>query len=256
MPAALLYAAAALAGLVLGSFLNVVIHRLPRGRSTVKPRSGCPYCLAPLKARDNVPILSFLLLRGRCRACSAPISWRYPVVEGLTAVLYVACAARFGATPEALIAALFCTLMLVLAAIDAEHFLLPDKLTLPGIVAGVALQPWLPRTTVLDSLLGVLGGAGALILLINYWYWIRGEEGMGLGDVNMLAMIGAFLGWQGAILSLVAAALVGALTGILLLVGGRAGMGSRLPFGVFLAGGALIALFLGPQVLEIYRGWL
>jgi len=239
-------------GLIVGSFLNVVIHRLPRGRSTVSPTSGCPYCGSAIRAHDNLPLLSYLLLRGRCRRCSAPISWRYPLIEALTAALFVACIARFGPSFEAAAAAIFCALLVALAAIDAEHFLLPDKITLPGIFVGLALQPYLPDATILEAVLGVLIGAGALILLINFWYWLREEEGMGLGDVNMLAMIGAFLGWKGAAVTLAAGALLGAFTGLILMIPGKLEARSRLPFGVFLAVGALLALFFGRHWIEFY----
>ena len=256
MPQFLLYLFVAIFGLIVGSFLNVVIHRVPRGSFGASRRSACTYCGATIGALDNIPLLSFLLLRGRCRACGAPISWRYPFVEALCALLFVGCAARFGFNDQAAAAALFCALMIALALIDAEHFLLPDALTMPGIVAGLVLQPFLPRTTFLDAALGALCGAGVLILIINFWFWMRSEEGMGLGDVNMLALIGAFLGWQGATVTLFAAAFFGALVGSILMVGGKLGLKSRLPFGVFLAAGGLFALFYGPPLLELYRGLL
>ena len=243
---------AAAFGLVVGSFLNVIIHRVPRGLAWALPRSACPWCGGEIRAADNVPLLSYLLLRGRCRRCGAPISWRYPFVEALTALLFAACAASFDFTPTGAVAALFCALMVALALIDIEHFLLPDALTMPGIVAGLVLQPFLPATTFLDAALGALCGAGVLILIINFWFWMRSEEGMGLGDVNMLAMIGAFLGWQGAAVALIGAALLGALTGVAMMLGGRMGLKSRLPFGVFLAAAGVFALFAGRELVELY----
>ena len=256
MPAVFLDVYAALLGLVTGSYLNVVIHRLPRGESTVLPRSRCPYCGGGIKARDNLPVLSYLLLRGRCRRCGAPISWRYPAFEALTALLFVGILKRFGVTTEALVALVFGCLMLVLAAIDFDHFLLPDRLTLPGILVGLAAQPWLPRTSFLDAILGVAIGAGLLILLINFWYWLRDEEGMGMGDVNMLAMVGAFLGWQGVLVTFALATVTGALGGLALLIGGRLEFRGRLPFGLFLALGALAALFFGDRLVAAYAGLL
>lgn len=246
----------ALLGLVVGSFLNVVVHRLPRGTSIVLPGSACTFCGGALKARDNLPVLSYLFLRGECRRCSAPISIRYPLVEIATAALFGLCAWRFGFEPETLVAVVFCCLLLCLALIDFDHFLLPDKITLPGILAGLLLQPWVARTTFWDAILGVLLGAGVLILIINFWYWVREEEGMGLGDVNMLAMIGAFLGWQGAAVALVAATVAGAATGLLLIATRRLGARSRLPFGVFLSLGAAIALFAGEEIAAFYLGLL
>ncbi len=243
---------ALLVGLVVGSYLNVLIHRLPRGVSTVRPRSRCPYCDGPIGARDNVPLASFLLLRGRCRRCGAPIAWRYPLVEALTGALFAACVVRFGASLEALTAAVFAALMVLLAMIDLEHFLLPDRVTLPGIFLGLALHPWRPGVGWLEAVVGALAGAGLLVLLMNLWYWLRGEEGMGMGDVNMMALIGAFLGWKAALVALLGAALSGALLGIVLLLAGRVGWRSRLPFGVFLAGGGLLALFAGERLLALY----
>ena len=247
---------AALLGLVTGSYLNVVIHRLPRSESTVLPRSRCPWCGGGIRARDNLPVLSYLLLKGRCRRCGAPISWRYPAFELLTAALFVAVVERFGLTPEALVSLVFGCLLLVLAAIDYDHFLLPDKLTLPGILVGLAAQPWLPRTGFLDAVLGIAIGAGLLILLINFWFWLRGEEGMGMGDVNMLAMVGAFLGWQGVLVTFALATVVGAIGGLALLATGRLVLKGRLPFGLFLAVGALASLFFGDRILAAYSGLL
>ncbi len=251
-PLVLIYAA--LLGLIVGSYLNVLVHRLPSGKSTIWPRSSCPFCGGSIKIRDNIPLLSFLLLKGRCRHCGAPISWRYPLIEGFTALAFVACALRFGVTIETLIAILFVALMVLLAAIDMEHFLLPDSITLPGLLLGLALRAWHPHTSFLDALAGAVLGAGLLILLINFWFWLRHEEGMGLGDVNMLALIGAFLGWQGVLTTLFVAALTGALTGILLLLTGRVGLRSRLPFGVFLALGGLVSLFFGDFLALYFDG--
>lgn len=245
---------AALLGLVVGSYLNVLVHRLPSGTSTIWPRSRCPFCGGAIKAKDNIPLLSFLLLKGRCRYCRAPISWRYPFIEGFTAAAFVTCVLRFGLTVETLIAILFVSLMVLLAAIDMEHFLLPDSVTLPGLLIGLALRAWHPHTSFLDALVGAVVGAGLLILLINFWFWLRNEEGMGLGDVNMLALIGAFLGWQGVLTTLFVAALTGASTGIALLVAGRVGLRSRLPFGVFLALGGLVSLFFGDFLALYFDG--
>ena len=159
-------------------------------------------------------------------------------------------------TLEALVALVFGCLLLALAAIDFDHFLLPDKLTLPGILVGLAAQPWLPRTSFLDAVLGVAIGAGMLILLINFWYWLRGEEGMGMGDVNMLAMVGAFLGWQGVLVTFALGTVAGALVGLALLAARRLELRGRLPFGLFLAIGALVALFVGDRLVAAYAGLL
>jgi leader peptidase (prepilin peptidase)/N-methyltransferase len=245
-----LYAAAV--GLVVGSFLNVVIHRLPRRQSTVLPRSRCPSCGAAISARDNIPLLSFLVLRGRCRHCRAAIGWHYPFVEALTALLFVACLERFGLGWHALVAAAFASLLVALAGIDLEHFLLPDVLTLPGLAAGLAIAAWSPWLPWQDAALGALLGGGVLYLLSTGWYLLRGEEGLGLGDVKMLAMIGAFLGWEGVLVTLLLGSSSGAVMGLALIAGGRLGLKSQLPFGVFLAAGALVALFVGPQMVSAY----
>jgi leader peptidase (prepilin peptidase)/N-methyltransferase len=247
---------AALFGLIAGSYLNVVIHRLPRGVSTVAPRSACPACGAAIRARDNLPLVSFLLLRGRCRACGAPIGWRYPLVELATALLWVACMERFGLTLAGLAAALFSCLMIALGLIDLEHLILPDRLTLPGIAAGLALSPWLPWGGIRQALAGTLLGAAVLLAVWAGWYLVRHEEGMGLGDVKMLALIGAFLGWQGVLVALFFASLSGALVGLALVWRGGAGMRSKLPFGSFLALGGLVALFAGRQIAGWYGGLL
>jgi leader peptidase (prepilin peptidase) / N-methyltransferase len=244
--------AAALVGLVVGSYLNVVVHRLPRGLSTVRPRSACPACGAPIRALDNIPVLSYLLLGGRCRSCGARISPRYPLVEAATSGLFVTCVWIFGWRPQAAVAALFCSLLLALALIDLEHMLLPDRLTFPGIGAGLLLQPWIDGVTLLDAVLGMLIGAGLLILLINLWYWLRDQEGMGLGDVNLLALIGAFLGWKGVLVALFVGALAGALVGLTMVAGRRLGMTSKLPFGTFLALGALAALLSQGRWADAY----
>ncbi len=243
---------AGLLGLVIGSYLNVVIHRLPREESTVLPRSRCPHCGALLRVRDNLPLLSFLLLRGRCRSCRAPISWRYPLVEAATGALFVGSLEAFGVTWHALAAAAFGAALIALALIDYEHFLLPDAITLPGLAIGFLISLRADWIDWRQSLLGAaLGGAG-LWLLAQAWLLLRHEEGMGLGDVKMLAMVGAFLGWQGVLITVFLGSLGGALVGLTLIALGRLDLGSRLPFGVFLAGGAGVAVFAGPALLDRY----
>lgn len=251
----LLLAYVGLAGMVIGSYLNVVIHRLPRRDSTVLPRSRCPHCDALIRARDNIPVLSFLLLRGRCRSCAAPISWRYPAVELLVGVLFMLVLLRFGPTLEAAAAAAFCAALVVLALIDCEHYLLPDVITLPGIVLGLALQPWLPWTDWRGALAGVFLVAGALLASTLAWRALRGVDGLGLGDVKMLAMVGAFFGWQGGLATLLLGALSGSVFGLVMMARGRLNLGSRLPFGLFLALGAAVVLFWGLPLAPQAASW-
>lgn len=243
-------------GLIVGSYLNVVIYRLPLGRSTVTPRSRCPGCGGAIRARDNVPVVSFLLLRGRCRACGTTISWRYPAIEAATALLFIACLERFGLSPRTAAAMLFSCLMVVLAMIDADHMILPDRITLPGIAVGLLVQPWAPLAGPPPALLAAVGGAllgaGVLIAVWGAWFLVRHEEGMGLGDVKMLAMVGAFLGWRGVLVTLFFGALAGSAVGLALMRWGSLDMRSKLPFGTFLALGGLIALFAGEALIRAY----
>lgn len=251
---------AVLLGLIVGSYLNVLIHRLPLGMSTVRPRSRCPRCDAPIRARDNVPLVSFLVLGGRCRSCGARIGWRYPAVEAATSLLFLACYLRFGFSWEGLAAAIFAALMLALGMIDFDHMILPDRLTWPAMAVGILLQPLLPWArlgpgpwwALAGGALGAAVGSGILLAVWLAWYLIRHEEGMGLGDVKMLAAIGAFLGWKGVLVSLFFAALSGAVVGLTLMAAGKLGAKSRLPFGVFLALGGLVALFVGERLVAAY----
>jgi len=246
----------AILGLIVGSYLNVVVYRLPLGLSTVYPRSRCPGCGSLIRARDNVPVLSFLLLRGRCRTCGTAISWRYPLVEAATGALFVACLVRFGLAPQAAVAIVFSCLMLVLALIDYDHMILPDRITLPGIVVGLATQLWAPLAGLVPAVIGALLGAGILLAVWGLWLVVRREEGMGLGDVKMLALVGAFLGWQGVLVTLFFGALSGSAVGLALMRRGSVDMRSKLPFGVFLSLGGLVALFFGDTLVAWYAGLL
>jgi len=246
-------ALAAAFGLCIGSFLNVVIHRLPRGQSVVSPGSRCAACGAPIRWFDNLPVVSYLMLGGKCRACGAHFSARYLVVELITAAVFVVTAAVF--EPGLLLAArlVFAATLVALFFIDLEHQLLPDAITLPGVVIGLAVSAWAG-----PGLISSAAGAalGAAILLAIRWIWKRttGVDGMGLGDVKMLAMIGAFLGWQQVWLVLFVASLTGAVVGVSIAATGKGSMRSRLPFGTFLAVAALIASSWGERVIAWYVG--
>jgi leader peptidase (prepilin peptidase)/N-methyltransferase len=241
----------AVLGLSVGSFLNVCVHRLPRDQSLSHPASRCPGCGDTLRWFDNIPVLSYLVLRGRCRKCRSPISIRYPVVEVSTMLLFVLHGATFGWTALLVPRLVFACAMVVLFAIDLEHHLLPDVITLPGIVLGLVSSAVLPPG-LRDALIGVLVGGGTLWLVSEAYYRYSGHEGMGGGDVKMLAMIGAFLGWQLALLTLVLSSFVGSAVGLLVILARRGGMKYALPYGTFLALGALAASLAGDAILRWY----
>jgi leader peptidase (prepilin peptidase)/N-methyltransferase len=242
-----------LLGLAIGSFLNVVIHRLPRHESLVSPGSRCPSCGHQLRAIDNVPVLSYLLLGGRCRKCRIRISARYPAVEVVTAVLFALHYVMFGWTPLLAIRLLFSAALVALFAIDLEHRLLPDAITLPGIVVGLAASLFLPPG-LRDAVIGMLGGGGVLWLIGEAYYRYAGEEGMGGGDVKMLAMIGAFLGWKLVLITLVFSSIAGAVIGLLVIALRRGDMKYALPYGTFLAIAAAIASLYGDGIFRWYTG--
>jgi leader peptidase (prepilin peptidase)/N-methyltransferase len=245
---------AALFGAVIGSFLNVVIYRLPRGQSLVTPPSRCPSCGARLAWYDNVPIAGWLLLGGRCRRCRAPISVQYPVVELVTALLFVLVAWLTPVGPLLISRLLFVCLLIALFGIDLEHQILPNSITLPGIVAGLLLSviapPGLP-----DAVIGVLLGGGVLYAIAGAYYLWRREEGLGMGDVKMLALIGAFLGWKAVLVTLVLSSFSGAVVGVALIAAQKGGMKRALPFGTFLALGALAAMLVGEPLVAWYAGF-
>jgi len=246
---------AAAFGAIVGSFLNVCIHRLPRGKSIVWPASACPACGRELSWFENVPLVSYTLLGGRCRSCRAPISIRYPVVELVTAVLFATCAWAYGPSLLFVSRVSFGSALIVLFAIDLEHHLLPNVITLPGIVVGFVFSVFLPPGWV-DSLIGLAVGGGGLFLIAEGYYRLRHEEGLGMGDVKMLAMIGAFLGWKLTLVTLMMASLAGSIIGVLLIVSRRGDMKYALPFGTFLALGAVVAGTVGPRLIDWYlRFW-
>lgn len=240
-----------LLGLSVGSFLNVCVHRLPRRQSLVHPGSRCPHCGYVLRWYDNIPVASYLWLRGRCRKCRDRIAVRYPALELATLLLFLIHGAVFGWSALLVVRLLFACALVVLFAIDLEHHLLPDLITLPGIVAGLLVSTVLPPGIV-DALLGVLAGGGVLWLIGEAYFRYSGQEGMGGGDVKMLAMIGAFLGWKLALVTLVLSSVAGSLIGVLVIVFKRGGMKYALPYGTFLALGALAASLAGERLVTWY----
>jgi leader peptidase (prepilin peptidase)/N-methyltransferase len=263
-----------LIGLVIGSFLNVCILRIPREESIVLPASHCTSCGAAIQPYDNIPVLSWVFLRGRCRRCKTRISALYPIVELLTGALFLACYLAFGLSVEALKWAVFAALLVVLTITDIRERILPDKVNFLGLGLGLVLsfftQPmdgtalWLanrvfafpPPAAALsfaDALLGAAAASGLLWLFAEGYFRLRGREGMGLGDVKMMAMAGAFLGPQRALLTILLGSLIGSIIGLTIVAIMRKGRDFELPFGTFLGAGALVVVFFGSQTLEWYR---
>ena len=258
-PIWILYLAAAIFGACVGSFLNVCIYRLPLGRSVVSPRSQCPRFGGMIHWYDNIPLLSYIVLQGACRHCKAKISPRYLIVELVTLLLSVATFAHFKSLPEYLI--YFCFLvapLLVVLFIDLEHRLIPDVISLPGIVAGAMARLAFnhgPVTPVLiDIILGVLVGGGFLCIVGLGYEFLKKQEGLGMGDVKLACMLGAFFGWKAIIFILLLSSLLGSVVGIVLIVIFRKGLKFAMPFGPFLVAAAYVHLFFGEKILNWYLG--
>ena len=242
---------AILFGAIIGSFLNVCIHRLPLRESLLWPRSRCPQCAQTIAWYDNLPILSYFWLRGRCRACRRRISWRYPLVEALNAAGYGLIIWRFGFSASALMYLLLWSSLIVISFIDLDHMIIPDRITLPGIALGlVAGTLLLPRWW--DSVVGLLVGGGILYFMAWISPYLFGKEGMGGGDIKLLAMIGAFLGWKPAILTIFFGGLLGAVVGVTLMAVRVITREAYLPFGPFLSLGAVVAILYGQEILTWY----
>ena len=264
-------------GAIIGSFLNVVIHRLPREQSIVFPNSTCPKCRKAIKAYDNIPILSYLILRGRCRHCGVHISSRYPAVEALTGILFAAVTWHDGVSFALAFDLAFAASMVALVFIDAEHMILPNAITYPGILFALiarllvpylagpahfddlpqllssfpALPLWL--VSLMGAVIGALAGGGSLWMMGFLWEKLRGVEAMGFGDVKMMLMVGAFLGWRLTILTILLGALTGSIAGIIVMYrrGGR-NLQMMLPFGIFLGIGSVVSLLFGARIIAWY----
>jgi leader peptidase (prepilin peptidase)/N-methyltransferase len=239
-------------GCCLGSFFNVVIYRVPHGKSIVSPGSHCPQCQNPIPAYDNIPLLSFLLLRGRCRFCGARISWRYPMVELLAGVMVLLLFRRYGWQSQFFVELIFSSALLVIFFIDLDTMLIPDVISLPGIAIGFAASFLTPRLSWLDSLTGILLGGGLFYAIAIGYQWFRGQEGLGGGDIKLLAMIGAFLGWSGVVFTILVSSMTGAVVGLIAMRRSKEGFSTMLPFGPFLALGAICYLFWGEAFLNWY----
>ncbi len=264
---------AALFGLVIGSFLNVCIVRIPEGKSIVMPASACPKCGAAIKPWDNIPVVSWLLLGGKCRACKTKISWMYPAVELLTGALFWGCYYAFGLTTEALKWAVFSALLIVLVFTDMRERILPNVVNFSGFAAGLLLSlvtkpsdgialwianrifdfpPPAPVLSLADALLGAAFGSGLLWLVAEAYFRLRGREGMGLGDVKMMLMAGAFLGLKRTLLTILAGSVLGSVLGLAFMLAKRKGSDYELPFGTFLGMAAVLVMFFGTPLVNWY----
>jgi len=242
-------------GAIIGSFLNVCIVRLPRGESLIRPASHCPQCNAPIKFYDNIPLVSYIILRGKCRHCNKRISLQYPVVEALTGLMTVALFMKYGPTVQFLLLLLFSSALLIITFIDLAHQIIPDAISIPGIPCGLGASLLIPTVSWQESLLGILVGGGLLLFIAFGYKWITGRDGMGGGDIKLLAMMGAWLGWKAIPFIILASSLIG------LLVGGgsglllKKGLRAKIPFGPFLAIASLIYIFFGPEIIRWYIAW-
>lgn len=250
-------------GAAVGSFLNVCIYRLPRERSIVFPPSACPECGSRIAPRDNIPILGWLLLGGRCRSCKVRISWQYPAVEVLNGLLTLFLFMKFQLSPTFFVLFLFCSALVVVTFIDLEHQIIPDSISLSGIVVGFAVSALFPllgwRGSLIgigwrDSLIGIVAGGGSLLVVAYGYHLLTKKEGMGGGDIKLLAMMGAFLGWQSIPFIIFSSSLVGSVVGVTLIMTRKKDSQIPIPFGPFLAFGALLFVFFGRQLICWYLG--
>ena len=241
-------------GLAVGSFLNVCIYRLPLRQSVTRPRSRCTTCDRTLTWYENIPVVSWLLLRAQCRTCGERISAAYPLVELITGALFVAGYLIYGWTPLLPARLAFACAMVVLFVIDLRHHILPNVITVPGIVIGFVLSLGLPPGW-RDSLIGLVTGGGVLFAIAEGYYRLRGVEGLGMGDVKMLSMIGAFLGWKLMLVTLILASFAGSVIGVGVIALGRGDMKAALPFGTCVAVGALTAAVFGDPLISWYLGF-
>ena len=244
-------------GLAIGSFLNVCIYRIPEKKSLLRPGSHCPQCATPIKPYDNIPLFSFVMLKGRCRHCKAKISIRYPFVELLTALLFVALYMRYGLTSQFIIYFLMVTGLIVITIIDLDRFIIPDKITFPGIGVGLLCSFFnvhlgLGLKGVLSSAIGLVVGGALFFFIALLGDLLFKKESMGGGDIKLAAMLGAFLGWKGSLLSFFFAFLAGAIIGLVILLASSKRSSTRIPFGPFLALGAILYIFFGEAIIRVY----
>jgi leader peptidase (prepilin peptidase)/N-methyltransferase len=245
------YVLAFIFGSIVGSFLNVCIHRIPEGKSIVFPPSSCPHCNKSIAFYDNIPIVSYVILLGRCRNCKSPISPQYPFVEFLTGFFAVMLLQKYGFSAMFPIYFSFVSSLIVITFIDLKYQIIPDVISLPGIGVGL-LASYFLSIGIFNSILGILAGGGSLFLIAAGYQLVTGREGMGGGDIKMLAMIGAFLGWKGVIITIFTGSFIGAVLGTALMLAKGKDSKYAIPFGPFLALGAIISLFFGETIIKWY----
>lgn len=241
-------------GLIVGSFSNVCIYRIPRNESVIYPASHCPKCRTKIKPIDNIPLLSYILLKGRCRNCGSKISIQYPVVEFLTGLIYLIIYLIYGLSIQSLVYIILSSALIIIAFIDLQEQIIPDVISLPGIVVGLILSFIVPYISFINSALGALVGGGIILIIAWVGSIIFKKEAMGGGDVKLTAMIGAFLGWRYTIISLFLGFFLGALTGIILIIAKIKKREDAIPFGPFIALGSIITLLWGEKILLWYLG--
>jgi len=239
-------------GAVVGSFLNVCIYRIPRAESIVFPASHCPECDNKIRAFDNIPVISYLVLRGKCRSCGTRISWQYPAVEMLSALLTLGLFFKFHLSLTFFVLYVFCMALVVITFIDLEHQIIPDSISLPGIVVGFASSFFLPWLGWQNSLIGIVAGGGSLLLVAYGYQLLTKKEGMGGGDIKLLAMMGAFLGWRSIPFIIFSSSLFGSVVGVSLMLARKKDSQLPIPFGPFLAFGAVLFIFYGRQLIHWY----
>lgn len=239
-------------GACIGSFLNVCIYRLPESKSIVYPGSACPVCGYRLRSYDNIPILSYVLLRGKCRSCKTVIPVRYLIVELLGGLFAAAVYLKYHISPEALVYFTFIAALLVITFIDLDHRIIPDVVSLPGIAVFFMAAVFILSVPARESLMGILAGGGSLYLVALCYKLLTRKEGMGGGDIKLLAMIGALIGWQGVAFTIFVSSATGTLVGLAVMVATRKNMKLAVPFGPFLAIGAITFIFFGLQMIDWY----
>jgi leader peptidase (prepilin peptidase) / N-methyltransferase len=241
-------------GCCIGSFLNVCVYRLPQNISIVSPRSFCPQCRASIRAYYNIPLLSYFLLHGKCRNCGAEIPWRYPFVEGLSGALALALFWKFGLSFIGVTSFALTAALIVISFIDLDHRIIPDVISIPGIIIGFLLALFGGPVLLKDSLIGLAVGGGSLLAVAFVYEKLTQREGMGMGDVKLLAMIGAWLGWPSVLFTIFFASLSGTIIGGTVMWASKKGRHYAIPFGPFLAFSAMAYIFIGPELIQWYLG--